>query len=115
MATQLIDFKGFITRLSIRSETMLPRWATRNYQEVSQDKGDEKLDEQIEGVMPGNETTSQNRTRYIIYGVIVTLLSLLLIPIILVHRSQHPRWPSCGDNPTIARERGCSFDLITFA
>jgi len=114
MATQIIDFKSFITRLSIRSETMLPQWATRSYQEVSQDKGDEKLDEQVVSMMPGKETTSQNRTRYIIYGVIVTLL-LLLIPIILVHRTQHPRWPSCGDNPTTARERGCSFDLITFA
>jgi len=114
MATQFIDFKSFITRLSNNVETIIPKWAIRKYQAVSQEKEDGKGDEETEGTSPAKIPRGQFRTKYII-PTIITFSIILSIPIFLIRRSQHPRWPSCGDSPTTARERGCSFDLITFA
>ena len=115
MEPQPTERKGFLIRLISRSR--LPLWPTRSYQELSQEKGHEMLDQQTE-VRNGrhkNEPDIQvrSRYRYIICGVILLLL-LLPIPIFFVDRA-HPRWKSCGNNPRTARERGCSFDLITFA
>lgn len=115
MATQFIDFKSFSTWLSIELVTMLPRWFFRSYQEVSQEKEDETHDLEVERPLPKKTLPDQSRTRYIISGIIVSFLLLFSIIVFLIYRPQNPHWPSCGDSPTTARERGCSFDIITFA
>jgi len=110
------EFKDLIFQFGNRQK-MLPRWTTRSYQEVSQAKEDEVINKQITTKSPPLDS-HPNRFRYSLYGLfisLIVLLFLLLIPTVFVHPSQHLQWDSCGDSPTTARERGCSFDLITFA
>lgn len=85
--------------------------STQSYQPVAQDEGQEKGQNVIlEPVHKG-----QRRKAYIIVGIVTAVLAILLCPAIVLHRAQLPRWTSCGKSPSTARERGCSFDLISFA
>jgi hypothetical protein len=81
------------------------------YQKVSaEDKADFKPT-----LSRGIFTHSTGRSRHIILGLAV-LSTVLSFPITIAYfRNSAPTWPSCGDTPEIARQRGCSFDLISFA
>lgn len=46
-------------------------------------------------------------------GCVVLLLSTIMV---MLHQARAPKiWESCGDNPEMARSRGCQFDVINFA
>ncbi|KAL2063650.1 hypothetical protein VTL71DRAFT_5455 [Oculimacula yallundae] len=115
MAAQLINIQTSLTRLRAKSHQILHLWKIGSYEELSQGRGEGKADEETQNSLAGVESLTQSRTtRYIITAAIF-LLTLIAIPTYLMSHPSKPRWLSCGDNPTTARERGCSFDLITFA
>jgi hypothetical protein len=74
-----------------------------------------------DGELRGSGSTAQSSSmktsplaRYIF--VSLALLSIIsCIVIIASRRAQHYSWSSCGSTATQARDRGCSFDLISFA
>jgi len=53
--------------------------------------------------------------RYIILGITLSMTIVVTTIVIKSHRERHPLWSSCGSTPEVARQRMCSFDLISFA
>jgi hypothetical protein len=113
MATQSTQHKGYLSRL--RSGFKLPVWSTQSYETISE-KGDSPHQEsELRSERLEKDIYSRKRSiyRYLISGAIFLFL-ILPIPIFLVDRAQY-KWKTCGTDPITARQRGCSFDLITFA
>jgi len=80
------------------------------YQPVLQD--DELGDERNAFRIPYKKTSQL--VRYILIGF--SLVSIILIIVIVASdRTWNSFRSSCGRTPTQARDRGCSFDLISFA
>ncbi|KAI1322457.1 hypothetical protein F5Y16DRAFT_386598 [Xylariaceae sp. FL0255] len=63
--------------------------------------------------------TLSSTKRICIFGSIVALLITITLFILAFSSSIFPqssaKWSSCGDSKQTAEERGCSFDLISFA
>jgi hypothetical protein len=53
--------------------------------------------------------------KFILLGVALTSAIVVTFTIIVSHQKHHLSWESCGSTPESARQRGCSFDLISFA
>jgi hypothetical protein len=81
------------------------------YQQVSNEDGSDP-EPRLTGKLSRN---LRGNLRYIILGL--TLLSTILVTSIIIksHQERRPARSSCGNTPQVARQRGCSFDLISFA
>lgn len=95
---------------------MFGKWRFRFYHKVPQEGEEGQIHEESERVLSGKSQLVQLYIAYtiIIIGMIVGI-TLLFSSKFLTRPLQQPQWLSCGDNPTTARERNCSFDIITFA
>lgn len=97
---------------------MFKLFSGQTYEQVSQDKTEDQIHVEIssENSNPNHHRTPiAKRTKYIVFGLIAAVFIVFVPTAFLIHSVQSSPWTSCGDNPTTARERGCSFDLISFA
>ncbi|KAL5323462.1 hypothetical protein ACEPPN_007999 [Leptodophora sp. 'Broadleaf-Isolate-01'] len=115
MAAQFDNIKTSMTRLQAKAHQLLHLWKTRSYEELSQERAEGKFGEETQSLPPEVGPSTQSRTIRYIAASGTFLLALIAIPISLIRHRSNPQWQSCGDNLETARQRGCSFDLITFA
>lgn len=83
-------------------------------------KLDHEEEQEPEAVQGAPSIQSTARYKRLLFGTMMILLSVAMIAAIFRHaitRTTHQalRWTDCGTTPDEARDRGCHFDILSFA
>jgi len=124
----LVSPRKIYESVRTRTRSVISNWTPQAYEDVPQEK-DDLEEEQGQGLISENTerahdeldrssiSDSLRRHRWTISITLGTVVAfcIMLIPILIRQVHHHKVWTSCGDSPETARERGCHFDLISFA